>query len=122
MQTAQTSGSEPLADGAGHTFCGTCRFLMSPHVAAVEEGHAQRDAALLHALKHPFPHPGACPADEDLCRLPPGPQLLGDGSPLGSILMPPEDRRDRAPKLLGRRLRLRAAGLNQRLQLTPLRI
>ncbi|CAO4157279.1 hypothetical protein DHODJN_25925 [Methylorubrum extorquens] len=103
-------------------FCRARRLLVSPHVAAVEEDHAQRDAALLHAIEQPLPHPGACPADEDLCRLPPGPQLFGDGAPLRPVLMSPEDRRDRAPKLLGRCLGLRATGLDQRLQLTPLRV
>jgi len=82
-------------------FCRARRLLVSPNVAAVEEDHAQRDAALLHAIEQPLPHPGACPADEDLCRLPPRTQLLGDGAPLRPVLMSPEDRRDRAPKLPG---------------------
>lgn len=68
-------------------FCGTCRFLVSPHSAPVKEGHSQRDAAFLHAVKQPFPGAGPSPADEDLRRLP-GTQLLRDGPPLGSVLIP----------------------------------
>ena len=51
MQTAQTSGSKPLADGAGHTFSGSSRLLMRTHIGAIEEHHAQLNAALLHESK-----------------------------------------------------------------------
>lgn len=54
------------------------------------------------AIEQPLSHHGACPTDEELCRLPPGTQLLEDGERLRPALMSPEDCRDRAPKLLGR--------------------
>lgn len=84
--------------------------------------YTQGDAALLHAIEQPLLHPGTCPANDDLSSAPPGPQLLGNGTPLRPVPMSQEDRRDRAPKLLGRCLGLRATGLDQQLQLTPLRV
>src|SRR3954471_23922333 len=62
------------------------------------------------------------PADEHLSRPRPGPQVRGDGPPLGSILMPPDDRRDGAPQILRLRLTLGPTRLNQRLQAHPLRV
>lgn len=42
-----------------------------------------------------------------------------DGSSFGAIPVPPEDRVERAPQILERRLALRTAGFDQRLQLDP---
>src|SRR6185369_12816788 len=42
------------------------------------------------------------------------------GAPLGAILMPPEDGRERAPQILGWGLALGPARLDQRLQPPPL--
>src|SRR3982751_3404036 len=46
------------------------------------------------------------PADDHLSRPRPGPQVRGDGPPLGSSLMPPDDRREGAPQILRLRLTL----------------
>src|SRR3954453_8975912 len=62
------------------------------------------------------------PADEGLRRPRPGPQLRGDGPPLGSILMAPEDGRERAPQILRLLLTLGPTRLDQRLQVRPLRV
>ena len=59
---------------------------------------------------------------KDLRRPPPGSEILRNGPPLGAVLMPPEDRRERAPDILGRRLGLGPAGLNQELQFRRLRV
>src|SRR5215207_7153411 len=95
------------------------RLVVSPDAGAIDEGHAERDAALLGQEQQPLPHAQMGPADEHLSRPRPGPQVRGDGAPLGSILMPPEDGRERAPQILGRGLALGPARLDQRLQSHP---
>ena len=54
-----------------------------------------------------------------MSRASPGTKLSRDGSPLGPVLMPPEDGRDRAAQLLRRGLTPRPARLDQRRQLSP---
>src|SRR5215218_2839075 len=62
------------------------------------------------------------PADEGLRGSPPGPKLGRHSSPLGAVVMPPKDRLERAPEVLRRCLAFGPAGLNQRLQDSPLRV
>src|SRR3954471_16104891 len=99
---------------------GTSRFLMRPDAGAVQKRHPKLDPALLAEEKQLLPHAQARPADEGLCRSRPGTQFSRDGPPLGSVLMPPDDGRERATEILGRGLALGAARLDQRLQPHPL--
>src|SRR6185312_11224767 len=62
------------------------------------------------------------PADEELSRPRPGPQVRRDGPPLGAVLMPPDDRREGAAQILRLRLTLGPTRLNQRLQAHPVRV
>src|SRR3954467_9678837 len=70
--------------------------------------------------QQPLPHAQVGPANEGLSRPRPGTQVSRDGPPLGSILMPPDEGRERATEILGRGLALGPAGLDQRLQPPPL--
>src|SRR5215207_1170586 len=96
------------------------RLVVSSDVGAIDEGHAERDAALLGQEQQPLPDAQARPADEGLRRPPPGPKVSRNGPPLGAVLMPPEDSCERAPQILRRGLALGAALLDQRLQPPPL--
>jgi len=49
-------------------------------------------------------------------------EFLRDGAPLCAVPVPPENSRERALKIMGRRLPLRPANFGQRLQLLPLYI
>src|SRR5215217_7000740 len=71
--------------------------------------------ALLGQEQPALPHAQMRPADEGLSRPRPGAELSGYGAPLGPVLMPPEDGRDRAPQILRRGLALGPARLDQRL-------
>src|SRR4051794_40063700 len=87
----------PLSSGAG-------RFLMRPDAGAVQKRHPELDPALLGEEQQALPDTQARPAEEGLGRPRPRPQLSRNGPPLGSILMPPDDRRQRAPQILRRGL------------------
>src|SRR5215210_346375 len=88
----------------------------------VEPRALGRGPALLGEEQQALPHAQARPAEEGLSRPRPGTKLSRDGAPLGAVLMPPDDGRDRAPQILGRGLALGPAGLDQRLQPRPLRV
>src|SRR3954465_4265133 len=47
------------------------RLVVSPDGGAIDEGHAERDAALLDKVEQVLPHALLGPADEELCRQPP---------------------------------------------------
>src|SRR3954447_26700402 len=98
------------------------RLVVSPDAGAIEKRHPELNPALLGQEQQPLPHAQVVPADEHLRRAGPGPQLSGDGPPLGSILMAPEDGRDGAPQILRLRLTLGPTRLDQRLQVRPLRV
>src|SRR3954447_8862544 len=98
------------------------RLVVSPDAGAIEKRHPELNPALLGQEQQPLPHAQVGPADEGLSRPRPGPQLSGDGPPLGSILMAPEDGRDGAPQILRLRLPLGPTRLDQRLQVRPLRV
>src|SRR3954468_2297297 len=98
------------------------RLVVSPDVGAIEKCHPELNPTLLGQEQQPLPHAQVGPADEHLSRPRPGTQVSRNGAPLGSVLMPPEDGRDRATEILGRGLALGPAGLNQRLQSHPVRI
>src|SRR4051795_11526178 len=105
----------PLSSGAG-------RFLVRPDAGAVQKRHPELDPARLGEEQQALPDTQAGPAEEDLGRPRPRPQLSRNGAPLGSILMPPDDRRQRAPQILRLRLTLGPTRLNQRLQAHPVRV
>src|SRR3954469_10173227 len=69
--------------------------------------------------QQPLPDTQVGPADEHLSPPRRGPQVRGDGPPLGPVLMPPDDRRDCTTEILGRGLALGPARLDQRLQVHP---
>src|SRR4051794_9503366 len=103
----------PLSSGTG------C-FLVGPDAGAVQKRHPELNPALLGEEQQALPHAQARPADEGLGRPRPGPQVSGDGAPLGPVLMPPDDGRERATEILRRGLALGPARLDQRLQPHPL--
>src|SRR3954451_16619547 len=70
------------------------RKVMRADAGGAQKRHPELDAALLGQMQEPLPHAQARPADEGLSRPRPGPQVSGDGAPLRSILMLPEDGRD----------------------------
>src|SRR5690242_13837713 len=98
------------------------RLVVGPDAGAVQKRHPELDPALLGEDQQPLPPAQARPAEEGLGRPRPGPQLSRNGAPLGSILMPPDDRRQRAPQILRLRLTLGPTRLNQRLQAHPVRV
>src|SRR3982751_367030 len=95
----------PLSRGPG------C-FLVGPDAGAVQKRHPELNPALLGEDQQALPHAQARPADKGLRRPRPGPQLSWDGAPLGPVLMPPDDRRERAPQIPGRGLALGPARLD----------
>src|SRR5215210_4517528 len=105
----------PFSGGPG-------RFLMRPDAGAVEKRHPELNVALLDQGQKLLPDAQPRPADEGLSGTGPGTQFSRDGAPLRSVLMPPEDGRDRATEILGRGLALETARLDQRLQRRPLRV
>src|SRR4051812_24539258 len=93
---------------------------MRPDAGAVQKRHPELDPALLGEEKQLLPHAQVGPANKGLSRPRPGTQVSRDGPPLGSILMPPDEGRERATEILGRGLALGPARLDQRLQPPPL--
>src|SRR4051794_3324431 len=104
--------TSPLSSGTG------C-FLVGPDAGAVQKRHPELDTTLLGQEQQPLPHAQARPAEEGLRRPRPGTKLSRDGAPLGPVLMPPDDGRQRAPQVLRRGLALGPAYLDQRLQPRP---
>src|SRR3954451_24343014 len=73
------------------------RKVMRADAGGAQKRHPELDAALLGQMQEPLPNAQARPADEGLimsARARPGPQVSGDGAPLRSVLMSPEDCRD----------------------------
>lgn len=77
---------------------------MCADVGAVEEGHPELHAIPLRKLQQSLPDTQAWPTDEGLSHPRLGTEVRGDGAPLGSVLMPPEDSRDRVAQILRRGL------------------
>src|SRR3954454_3349375 len=99
-----------------------CRLRVGPHARAIEKHHAELDPTVLNKVQQALPDASSCPADEELGRPPPGPQLLGDSPPLGPVLMPPQNGRKGATQVLWRGLAFRPAHFNQGLQKNPLSV
>jgi hypothetical protein len=97
-------------------------FLVGTDDGTVEKRHAQRDATFLSTGQQALPHAQLGPADEGLGGHPPRPEISRDGSPLGSILVAPDDGLDGAPQIVMLRLALWAAFFNQRRQHSPLHL
>src|SRR3954471_23878492 len=95
------------------------RFLVSPDAGAVQKRHPELNPALLGQEQQPLPHAQVGPANKGLSRPRPGTQFSRDGPPLGSILMPPDEGRERAAQILWCGLALGPARLDQRLQVPP---
>jgi hypothetical protein len=91
-------------------------------VRAVQERHAQRDAAPLRHLQQALPDAEMAPAVEGLRRPPPRAEFGRDGAPRGAVAVPPDDRLDRAAQVVVLRLAARAHRLDQRRQPLPLRV
>src|SRR3954449_5376075 len=98
----------------------TRRLLVRADVAAVQERHAERDAARLSRLEQALPNPEMAPAIEGLRCHPPRPKLRRNAAPLRPVLVPPDDRLDRATQVVMRRLAAGTARLDERLQRRPL--
>src|SRR5690349_10400501 len=77
------------------------RLVVRPDAGAIEKRHPELDPALLGEEKQLLPHAQVGPADEGLGGARPGPQVSRDGAPLRSVLVSPDDRRDRAAQILG---------------------
>src|SRR3954453_22860291 len=107
------------APGCWPPFFRARRLVVSPDAGAVEKRHPELDPALLGQEQQPLPDTQVGPADKNLTPPRPGPQVRGDGPPLGSVLMPPEDGRDCTTEVLRRGLALGPARLEQRLQVHP---
>src|SRR4051812_16100086 len=84
------------------------RLVVSPNAGAVQKRHPELNPTLLGQEQQPLPHAQVGPADEGLSRSRPGTKLSRDGAPLGPVLMPPDNGRNRAPQILGRGLALGA--------------
>jgi hypothetical protein len=98
------------------------RLVVSPDVGAVDEGHAERHALLLHQRQQALPDTSLGPADEDLRRQPPRLEIVRHAAPLRAVLMPPEDRRNGPAQLLQRCFAVWPGLLDQRLPHCPDRI
>src|SRR3954454_3319159 len=105
----------PLSSGPG-----CC--LVGPDAGAVQKRHPELNPTLLGQEPQPLPDTQVSPADKGLGRPRPGTQVSRDGAPLGAVLMPPDDRRERAAQILRLRLTLGPTRLNQRLQAHPVRV
>src|SRR4051794_24494615 len=121
-----TSGRQPSRPGTIGNSC-ACpgarakrRLLVRADVAAVQERHAERDAARLSRLEQALPNPEMAPAIEGLRCHPPRPKLRRNAAPLRPVLVPPDDRLDRATQVVMRRLAAGTARLDERLQRRPL--
>jgi hypothetical protein len=88
---------------------GSRSLLMRADAGAVEERHPELPPDMLSKPQQAFPDTKASPTDEGLRGARPGTKLSRDGAPLGPVLMPPEDGRDRAAQILRRRLAPRPA-------------
>src|SRR3954447_9623855 len=84
----------PLSSGAG-------RLLTRPDAGAVQKRHPESDPALLGEEQQALPHAQARPAEDGRVGQRPRAQVSGNGAPVGSIVMPPGDRRQPAPQILG---------------------
>src|SRR3712207_3667487 len=111
------------------TFCSSSplfarprRLGVCPNVGPVEERHAEFDTARLSEIEQAFPHAESGPADERLRGHPPRPKLGGDGPPLGSVLVPPDDRLDGAAQVIELRPASRTTLVDQRKQDIPFHI
>src|SRR3954465_11537076 len=111
--------SRPLL---GAPFFPARRLLVGADAGAVQKRHPELTPTLLGQEQQPLPHAQVGPADDGLSRSRPGTKLSRDGAPLGPVLMPPDNGRNRAPQILGRGLALGAACLDQRLQFHPVRV
>src|SRR4051794_39406140 len=109
------SGRAPLSSCPG-------RFLVRPNAGAIEKRHPELNATVLDQRQKLLPDTQTRPADEGLGGSPPRAEISGDGPPLGSVLMPPENGRDREPQVLWRGLALGPARLDEWLKLGPLRV
>src|SRR4051812_8046382 len=98
--------------------CGEPEGWCRPETSSRVEPHAL-GPTLLGQEQQPLPHAQVGPADEGLSRSRPGTKLSRDGAPLGPVLMPPDNGRNRAPQILGRGLALGPTRLKQRLQAHP---
>src|SRR3954453_19004322 len=67
------------------------RLVVRPDAGAVQKRHPELDPVLLGQEPQPLPDTQVSPAEEGLRRPRPGPQVRGDGAPLGAVLMPPDD-------------------------------
>jgi hypothetical protein len=114
-QPSPVASGRPLARSAR-------RLLMGTDAGAVEEGHAELDAALLGENQQALPDTQARPADEGLGRHPPGPGLGGQGAPLGAIRVSPQDRADGSPQVARWHLGVWPAGFDQGPEHRPLGI
>src|ERR1700712_2158034 len=98
-------------------------LLVGSDGGAVKESHPHFEATtLLRQFQKTFPDPPMTPAVEHLRSHPPWPQLSRYAAPLGAVLVPPDDRLDRPAQILGFGLAVRAARLDQRCKLIPLRV
>ena len=122
-RTRRASGRAPRGGPvrARSPFFGRTRGLgVRPDRGPVEERHAELDPARLRRFEQPLPDPELGPADEELGGPPPRPELGRHGPPLRAVRVPPDDRFHRPPQVARRRLALRPARLDQRLQSRPL--
>jgi hypothetical protein len=97
-------------------------LLMGTDVAAVEACHPEWHVPLLDQPQQAFPDPEPSPADEGLRGHPPRSQLVRYGTPLGTIVVPPKDRADRASQMPQRHLGGRTAHLDQGFKQALLRL
>src|SRR3954453_22430501 len=93
----------------------TRRLLVRPNVAAVQERHAERNLARLRRREQALPDPEMAPAVEGLRCHPPRPELRRNAAPLRPVVVPPDDRLDRATQVVMRRLAAGTARLDERL-------
>src|SRR5215213_4995195 len=101
----------------------TCGLVVGSDTGAVEERHAGLDAAPpLRRLQQSLPDAQPRPAAEGLRRHPPRAQFRRDLAPLRPVVVPPDDRLDRAAQVVMLRLVWRTARLDQRCKHLPLLI
>ena len=89
--------------------------LLSRNYAALS-ADPKLHAFLLNECEQPLPHVVPWPADECLGCHPPQPKLVRHCALLGAIVVPPQDRADRAPQMPKRHFGMRANCLNQKFQ------
>ncbi len=98
------------------------RLLVRADGRAVQDRHAQRDAAPLRHLQQALPDAEMAPAVEGLRRPPPRAEFGRDGAPRGAVAVPPDDRLDRAAQVVVLRLAARPDRLDQRRRPLPPRV